>query len=304
MKINQIEIFCKIVELGSFSRAAEASHLSQPTLTEHIKALEDYLGTTLLDRLGREVVPTKAGDILYDYAQKILRLKREAEQTLWSLKGALKGDLTVGASTIPGEYILPSLIKGFRDNFPDIIIQLTIGDTKKVIEDIFNNRIELGIVGAVMENTKLEYHKFVKDELILIVPPSSSWGKIKSITLEKLKEIPFVLREEGSGTRMVMEKTLRDHGFDSGRLNVIMRLGSTTAVIQAIKSGIGCSILSRRAVQENLNNGTLKAVSIEKIKTFRDFYIVLRRGKFKSPLGEVFLKFLLEQSKVGTLISC
>ncbi|HJX31317.1 MAG TPA: selenium metabolism-associated LysR family transcriptional regulator [Thermodesulfobacteriota bacterium] len=300
MKINQIEIFCKIVELGSFSKAAEALHLSQPTLTEHIKSLEDYLGATLLDRLGREVIPTKAGDILYEYAQKILRLKREAEQTLWSLKGALKGDLVVGASTIPGEYILPSLIKGFRDNFPDIIIKLTIGDTKKVIDDIVNNRIELGVVGAVMENAKLEYHKFVQDELVLIVFPSSSWGKMKSITLEKLQEIPFVLREEGSGTRMVMEKSLREHGFDSGHLNVIMRLGSTTAVIQAIKSGIGCSILSRRAVQENLNNGTLKTVAIEKIKTFRDFYIVLRRGKTKSPLCEAFLKFLIEKAKFET----
>jgi len=303
MKFNQIEIFCKIVELGSFSRAAEASHLSQPTLTEHIKGLEDYLGTTLLDRLGREVVPTKAGDILYDYAQKILKLKREAEQTLWSLKGGVKGDLAVGASTIPGEYILPSLIKGFRDNFPDIIIKLTIGDTKKVIEDIVNNRIEIGIVGAVVESVKLEYHKFVKDELVLIVPPNSSWAKMKSITLEKLKEIPFVLREKGSGTRMVMEKSLRDHGFDIGRLNVIMKLGSTTAVIQAIKSGIGCSIVSRRAVQENLNNKTLKAVSIEKIKTFRDFYIVLRRGKFKSPLCEAFFSFLQEKVKTETRLS-
>ena len=300
MKFNQIEIFCKIVELGSFSRAAEASHLSQPTLTEHIKALEDYLGITLLDRLGREVVPTKAGDILYDYAQKILGLKKEAEQKLCSLKGALKGDLTVGASTIPGEYILPSLMRDFRDNFTDIIIKLTIGDTKKVIEDIVNNRIEVGIVGALVENVKLEYHKFIKDELVLIVPPSCSWAKMKSISLEKLKEIPFVLREEGSGTRMVMEKNLRDHGFDSGHLNVVMRLGSTTAVIQAIKSGVGCSILSRLAVQENLNNGTLKTVSIERIKTFRDFYIVLRRGKFKSPLCEAFFNFLQEKVKTET----
>ena len=300
MKFNQLEIFCNIVELGSFSRAAKASRLSQPTLTEHIKTLENYLGTTLLDRLGREVVPTKAGDILYDYAKKILRLKREAEQTLWSLKGGLKGDFTVGASTIPGEYILPSLIKGFRDNFPEIIIRLTIGDTIKIIDDIVNNRIELGIVGAVMENAKLEYHKFVNDELVFIVPPGSSWEKMKSITLEKLTEVPFVIREEGSGTRMVMEKSLRDHGFDTSRLNVVMRPGSTTAVIQAIKSGIGCSILSRRAVQENLNNGTLKAVSIEKIKTFRDFYIVLRRGKFKSPLCETFLNFFLGKAKTDT----
>jgi DNA-binding transcriptional LysR family regulator len=303
MKLNQLEIFCNIIETGSFSRAAEALHLSQPTLTEHIKSLEDYLGTLLLDRLGREVLPTKAGKILYDYAQKILKLKKEAEQTLWSLKGELKGDLNIGASTIPGEYILPSLIKGFRDNFPDIRIKLSISDTKKVTDDILNNRIELGVVGAVIENAKLEYHAFVNDELILIVPPRSSWGKMKSIPLEKLKKIPFVLRENGSGTRIVMEQSLRDHGFDRSQLNVIMRLGSTTAVIQAIKSGIGCSILSRRAVQENLTNGTLVAVPIEKLKTFRKFYIVLRRGKNQTPLCEPYFAFLQKKAKTEPHLS-
>ena len=297
MKINQIEIFCKIIELGSFSKAADALHLTQPTLTEHIKSLEDYLGAILIDRLGREIIPTKAGEIFHEYAQKILKLKGEAEQRIKSLEGELKGGLAVGASTIPGEYILPHLMKGFRDNFPDIFITLEISDTKKVIEDILNNRIELGVVGAIMESAKLEYHRFVKDELLLVVSPVFPWSKIKSITLEKLKELPFVLREKGSGTQMVMEENLRGHGVGSVQLNVIMRLGSTTAVIQAIKSGVGCSILSRHAVKEDLTNGTLKTVSIEKIKIFRNFYIVLRRGKIKSPLCEAFRKFLLEKSK-------
>ncbi|HPD60195.1 MAG TPA: selenium metabolism-associated LysR family transcriptional regulator [Thermodesulfobacteriota bacterium] len=303
MKFNQIEIFCKIVELGSFSRAAEASHLSQPTLTEHIKALEDYLGITLLDRLGREVVPTKAGDVLYDYAQKILRLKRETEQALWSLKGVLKGDLTVGASTIPGEYILPNLMKSFKDNFPDIFITLEISDTKKVINDILSNRIEVGIVGAIVENVKLEYRKFVKDELVLVVPPVAPWKKLKSITVEELKEIPFLVREEGSGTRMAMERCLSEHQLDIDSLNIIMRLGSTTAVIQAIKSGVGGSVLSRRAVKEDLTKGFLHTLSIEKTKIFRDFYIVLRRGRSRSPLCEVFLKFIIEKSKTEVLLA-
>jgi DNA-binding transcriptional LysR family regulator len=298
LKLNQLEILCKIIESGSFSRAAVSLRLSQPTLTEHIKSLEDYLGVTLLDRLGREVVPTKAGEILYEYAQKILKLKAEAEQKLYSLKGELKGELVVGASTIPGEYILPALIKDFRDNFPTIFIKLSIGDTKKVIDETLNNQIELGIVGAEVKSAKLEYYPFVKDELILVVPPISSWKKVKSITIEKLKEVPFVLREEGSGTRMIMEKTLESHGMDVSDLEVVATLGSTTAVIQAIKSGGGCSIVSCRAVKEELKKGILKFIPIEKVRFYRKFYLVLRRGKTRSPLCEAFSNFLLKKSNI------
>jgi len=297
LKLNQLEILCKIIESGSFSRAAGSLHLSQPTLTEHIKSLEDYLGVTLLDRLGREVVPTKAGEILYEYAQKILNLKAEAEQKLYSLKGELKGELVVGASTIPGEYILPALIKDFRDNFPTIFIKLSIGDTKKVIEETLNNQIELGIVGAEVKSTKLEYYPFVKDELILVVSALSSWKKVKSITLEKLKEVPFVLREEGSGTRMIMEKTLESHGMDVSDLEVVATLGSTMALVQAIKRGVGGSIISYRAVKEDLKKGALKRIPIEKVKFYRKFYLVLRRGKTRSPLCEAFKSFLLDTSK-------
>ena len=297
MKLNQLEILCKIIESGSFSRAAGSVHLSQPTLTEHIKSLEDYLGVTLLDRLGREVVPTKAGEILYEYAQKILNLKAEAEQKVYSLRGELKGELVVGASTIPGEYILPALIKDFRDNFPTIFIKLSIGDTKKVIEKTLNNQIELGIVGAEVKSAKLEYYPFVKDELILVVPPLPSWKKIKSITLEKLKEIPFVLREEGSGTRMVMEKTLENYGIGVSDLEVVATLGSTMALVQAIKRGVGGSIISYRAVKEDLKKGALKRIPIEKVKFYRKFYLVLRRGKTRSPLCEAFKSFLLDTSK-------
>ena len=297
LKLNQLEIFCKIVDLKSFSRAAEALHLSQPTLTEHIKSLEDYLGITLLDRLGREIVPTKAGVILYEYAKKISELKEAAEQKINGLKSGLNGSLLVGASTIPGEFILPRMIKSFRDKFPGISIHLKISDTKKVIDDILGNNIELGVVGAKIETQKLEYRKFVDDELILAGHHDYPFPQDKAFPLEKLGDIPFVLREEGSGTRMIMEKALKKHKFVGAKLNVISTLGSTNAVVQAIKSGAGCSILSRRAVQDELTNGTLKAITIEDIKMMRRFYMVARRRKSRSPLCATFFTFLLKKAK-------
>jgi DNA-binding transcriptional LysR family regulator len=295
LKLNQLEIFCTIVDGGSFSKAAKTCRLSQPTLTEHIKSLESYLGIVLLDRLGREVVPTKAGEILYTYAKRMLGLKAEVEQKINSLKGDLKGSLIVGASTIPGEYILPPVLKAFRDEFPHIFIQLIISDTKLIIEDIIQNRIEMGIVGAKMESAKLEYHSFVKDELVLVVPSAFPWARKKSVAPDDLKNIPFVFREEGSGTGMVMKKALKDCGVDISDLNVVAILGSTTAVVQAISNEVGCSIISRKAAQDALAAGVMKSFPIQGITFDRDFYLVSRRGKSKSPLCEAFFNFLLAQ---------
>jgi len=294
MKLNQLEIFCKIVELGSFSKAAEAVHLSQPTLTEHIKSLEYHLGLPLLDRLGREVRPTKAGLILQDYARKIFQLKKEAEQTLHGMKGDLRGDLTLGASTIPGEYILPPMIKRFRDDFPDTAVEVTIGDTRTIIADTIDSRVELGIVGAKMDHANLDYHPFVKDELICAVSADSDWADIGSLSLEKLSTIPFIIREEGSGTRMTMENTFRNSRFHTSHLHVVMTLGSTAAVIQAIKSGAGCSILSRKAIEKDVANGELIFLPIEDVVFPRDFFIILRRRKAKSPLCDAFFSFLFK----------
>ena len=146
-----------------------------------------------------------------------------------------------------------------------------------------------------MESPKLEYHKFVKDELILVMPPGFCREEKKSVSREGLKKLPFIFREKGSGTRMIMEKVFKGHGFDVSILKVIAKLGSTTAVIQAIKSGAGASILSRRAVEEGLSHGTIKSLEIEGIKLTRDFFLVLRKGKSPSSLCNAFLNFLLEK---------
>lgn len=301
MKLNQLVIFCKVAELKSFSKAAKTLGLSQPTLSEHIQALEAQLGLTVLDRLGREVVPTKAGDVLYGYAQKILRLTAEAERSLAAIKDELRGELTLGASTIPGEYLLPPVIKIFRDSFPAISVQLHISDTDGVIEQLLDGRIELGFVGAKVEDSRLEYSSIAKDELVLVAPARCPWIRSASIAVKKLTEIPFVLREEGSGTRMALEKIMKSQGLCLSDLRVVAKLGSTTAVIQAIRSGAGCSVLSRCSVAEDLARGSLKPIAIRKVKLAREFYAIHRRGKFEPPLVKKFLQFFLEKSKAGAI---
>ena len=294
MNLRQLEILCEIIKRKSFSKAANAVFLSQPTLTEHIKSLEAEIDLKILDRLGREVVPTKAGEILYKYAQRILTLKAEVKQALEKFKGNLHGELSIGASTIPGEYILPHLLGKFREKFPQISLNQTIRDTREVVNGILDNNIELGMVGAIIGSAKLDYLGFVDDELVLAVPATPLWNKVECVSIENLKQFPFIFREEGSGTQLFITRTFDKFGLNISTLNVVARLGSTNAVVQAIKSGGGVSIVSKRAIEGEIYHNTINCLSINEIKLKRSFYIVTRKGKTNSPLCKAFINFLLD----------
>ena len=175
MDLWQLNIFCKVIELKSFSRAGKAVHLSQPTISSHIKDLEDHLDCRLIDRLSKEAVPTKAGELLYEYAKRILALRDETETALAEFKGKIRGRLVIGGSTIPGTYLMPQLIGDFKKQYPDVIVSLKIGDTENVIEDILKGNLELGIVGAKADTKKIVQKKLFEDEMRLIVPANHRW---------------------------------------------------------------------------------------------------------------------------------
>ena len=160
MDLRQLEVFCKVVELKSFSRAAEAIFLTQPTVSQHVSALESFFNLQLLDRMGKEILPTHAGELLYQYAQEILHLKEKACQSLSHYAGKKSGHLRVGASTIPGEYILPALIGSFKEQFPEITVTLSIGDTRQIVDAVTAGRIEIGVVGAKIRSEHLTYQSW------------------------------------------------------------------------------------------------------------------------------------------------
>jgi DNA-binding transcriptional LysR family regulator len=249
MEFNKLRIFCAIVENKSFSKASEVLYLSQPTVSFQIKALEQVLGTTLLDRKGREVRTTESGEILYSYARKILQMADEAEQSIKQLKGLIKGEFVIGASTIPGEYILPLILTGFKQKYPGIQVNLLIGDTKEIVQKVADSRVEIGIVGTKTKNEKLEFSDFATEKLVLIAPYDCNWFKGESATIEELKKSPFVLREIGSGTRTAMRQKLYEAGVKETDLNIVMSLGSTAAVKRAVESGAGVSIVSEKAIE-------------------------------------------------------
>ncbi|MEJ2034459.1 MAG: selenium metabolism-associated LysR family transcriptional regulator [Deltaproteobacteria bacterium] len=290
MDLHRLEVFCRVVELKSFTKAAEAVYLSQPTVSEHIRSLEEMVGQKLVDRLGREALPTPAGQILYRYALELLQLRQEALQSIQHYSGKLAGHLTLGASTIPGTYILPPLIGSFKARYPDIQTTLRITNSRLTAEGVLNGELELGVIGARWNEATLEWEEIFADELVVAAHPEHPLARRSQVALAELLQEPFIMRERFSGTRKVMSKILAEHGADLSRLPVVAEMGSTEAVRQSIKARIGISILSRLAVTEDLERGTLATVAIEGIEMHRPFYLVKRRHRELSPLCTAFLQ--------------
>lgn len=291
----RLEIFCRVVELKSFSKAAKVVYLSQPTVSSHIKDLENHFECKLVDRLGREVVPTKAGSLLYGYATRIIALKQEAENALVEFHGKIKGRLTIGGSTIPAGYILPPLLGKFKEDYPGVVVTVVQGDTGRIISDTLEGNVELGIVGAKAREVQLIQKKIIDDQMSLIVPRMHKWSAKRCVAMDELVREPFVMREQGSGTRKSIEQVLDKSGHSISSLNIVAEMGSTEAIRQGIKAGVGVSILSECAVAEELATGSLKKVKIKGLSFGRAFYLTLHRHRTQSPLSRTFIKFLNHQ---------
>lgn len=295
MDLHQIEIFCTIVKHKSFSRAAEALFLSQPTVSGHIKNLENELGVKLLDRLGKRAVPTDAGEVLFRRGLRLLEELERVRQEIDRLMGTVSGTLAIGGSTIPGAYILPPLISSFKKNHPAITIHLSIDDTAKITAAVLDGSLGMGVVGARLSDPRLEMHPFETDELVVAVPSHHRWSKKKSVSLDALCAEPFILREQGSGTRTVMEDKLAKAGFSITDLKVAAVVGSSDAVRQAVKAGLGISILSNRALKDDVEAGKLSILRINGVKMERHFQVILLKGRSHSPLSKAFLDFILPE---------
>jgi len=290
--LRQLEIFVKVAELGSFSRAGEALRLTQPSVSEHIRTLEDDLGVRLLDRLGRGAAVTAAGRLLLGHAQRLLALHRETRQAMEGFQGRMAGDLLVAASTIPGEYVLPVVIGRFKEKYPDISITLLIGDSQTAIGWITEGRAELGVVGARPTHRNVEYKELMPDEIVVIASAAHPWHARTHVALADLASEPLLLRERGSGTRAAFEAALDARGVDLASFRIVGEMGSTQAIKQAVKAGVGLSVVSRRAVDEECKTGTLAALPFTDLKVARSFYLATRRDRTRSPLAEAFRAFL------------
>ena len=292
MDIRKIDVFCKVVELKSFTRAARALHLSQPTVSDHIRTLEEELGSKLVDRLGRQVEATPVGSLLYSYGVRILRLQQETLQAIAQFSGQFSGVMLIGASTIPGTHILPGLIGSFRRHFPDIKITVQISGSQDISRKVLAGEYDLGLVGAIWNERGLAWQPLFHDTLVLIAPPDSPLVDTQPIGIDALRKVPFIFREQGSGTRKVIAQALEAKGCKETELDQVAQFGSNEAVKETVKAGVGVSMLSRRSVAEDLQRGTLVALSLADISGERPFYLVTRKNRALQPSVSAFANHL------------
>ena len=290
---RHLETFCRVAALKSFSRAADDLFLTQPTVSGHILSLEKSLSLRLFDRTRREIRLTKAGELFLRYASKILTVRKDLLNALSEFSQGIRGELSLGASTIPGEYLLPRLMGDFKREHPRFTLSLKISDTKEIVQDLLQGCIEFGLIGAKVNHSSLHYETFEKDEIIVIAPSDHPLTRRKSVGFEDLLEEPWIIREEGSGTQMAVERALSKKGKSLKDFNVAIEMGSTSSVKEGVKAKLGLAFISRRAVEEELNRHLFTSIPLEGLESIsRQIYIVSLRGKTVSPLGMEFLRFL------------
>lgn len=293
IEFRHLETFCRVADLKSFSKAADDLFVTQPTVSGHILSLEQSLFLRLFDRTSREVRLTKSGEVFHDYASKILSLRKDLINALSEFSQGIRGELSLGTSTIPGEYLLPRLIGDFRKEHPSFIISLKIADTKEVIQYVLQDHVEFGIIGAKLNHPSLHYEKYEEDEIIVVAPADHPLTRKKRVNLDELLKEPWIIREEGSGTQMAVEKALRRKGKSLKQFNVVMEMGSTSSVKEGVKAKLGLAFISGRATEGEILQGSFSRIDVEGFELIsRQIYIVSHRRRTLSPMGMEFLRFL------------
>ena len=276
--LHQMEALIRLVETGSFTHAAEAMALSQPTLTKHIRNLEGAAGARVVDRKSRGVSLTPEGRILYDYARRIVRLREDARERIENLKADESGHIFLAASTIPATYIIPRFLGLLKKSDPEIRVHIRMGDSEETIQTILGDQAEMGIVGKRSPDRRLKVEAVWQDRLVLAVPGGHPWAKRDSVSSEEIATAPFVLREQGSGTRSALEECLaKQGGRPLGSFNIACEVGSSEAVKQALLAGLGVSVLSIHAMERELAQGLLAVVPVKDCAIERRFYLIYRK---------------------------
>jgi len=299
VNITQLEAFLWVAELKSYTQAAKQLHMSQPAVSIQIRSLEKDLGVKLFQRKERGVDLTEAGFFLHGQARQMLGHYYKIKTGLDEIKGLKTGHLVIGASTIPGEYLLPLLIKEFRREYPGIRITLRIAGSSEVKKWILGREIDLGFTGVLINGKEIECLPWIDDWLVLIVPPGHPWGLKKTVIIEELIREPMLLREPGSGTRQTFEDKLAGQNIPLHKFNVIMELGSTRSIITAVQAGLGVGVVSSLAAKEPVLSGSVKEVSIESIELKRKLYLSRNLGWIRKYASDKFLDFTLSAGDIN-----
>lgn len=295
MDLKQIEAFCMVVKHGSFSKAAKTLGVSQPTISAHISTMEKELGCELLIRTSRSIFPTEKGAVLLGYAQSILSLRNKALEELSRPENRHTGVLTIAASSVPAQYCLPELLSAFSERYPGVSYQLHNANSMQAVDLVRKGTADVALTGARVENTNCEFKSFAKDELLLVTPNTQRFRQMgDNVSLDILYSEPFITREGGSGTRMEYEQLLKNAGVDISRMNVVAEMSYSEAVKKSVAAGLGIAIMSKHAIEDELEGGKLLSFRLGKYSMSRDLYIVMRRNRSEVSTAALFFDFVME----------
>jgi DNA-binding transcriptional LysR family regulator len=295
MDTRQLAAFCAVVERKSFSLAAERLGVTQPAVSQQIRALEQRLGKQLLDRSGRRVEPTEAGRRLYRSAQRMLSLEEQLLEEVATVgEGELTGTLDLGASTGPAAIVIPTLLCEFQREHSGVKVSLTVADTHAVVELVAARELELGIVGAARRQRGVTFEPFFRDEVILATPAGHPFAG-RTITLEELKSESLIVMQEGGGVRQLLEDELRRSGARLRDFDVSLELGLQESVRSAVLAGYGITFLSRSAVEAELAAGGAGEARVRGLNLVRDVSLVRAARRSQTRVAEAFVTFAAER---------
>lgn len=291
MSDRRLQVFHSVARHLSFTKAAEALHMTQPAVTFQVRQLEEQFNTRLFDRTHNRISLTEAGERVYHYAKQIFELYSRMEGEVRELTGEVSGVVILGASTTIAEYMLPSLLGVFKRRFPDVVIRLQVSNTDGIVAMVEDNAIDLGVVEGPVANRSLVAEVFRIDRMVAVLPPEHPLAGRAGAPLGSLLQYPFIAREEGSGTREVIFDYLRAAGHEPAELTTVMELGSPESIKGAIEAGMGISILSRSTIAKEERLGTLTGVALDP-PLERPFFFVHQKQKFRVRAIEELLDFI------------
>ncbi len=279
MDQRKLQAFLGVYEMRSFSKAGEDLYLSQSTISTHVMSLEQELGVKLFDRIGRRIIPTQAGHLLHDGVSRVFRIMEQTRTDIHDLNNHVCGQVVVGGSTIPANYLLPMVISDFCGKYPQVCVDLRIGDSIEICQDVLAGNLDFGIVGGFVDHFDLEHKLLLKDKLYVVVSPELKLDLPETVLPENLKDLPWVQREKGSGTRNAFENAMMNYGVSLRDLKISAMVQSTESLVRCVLAGAGVGVTSFLAVQEYLDAGELTIIDVSGLDIVRSFYTIHHKGR-------------------------
>ncbi|MEL7566902.1 MAG: selenium metabolism-associated LysR family transcriptional regulator [Dehalobacterium sp.] len=287
---SRLLTFIIVAERESFSLAAKELHLTQPAITQQIKYFEDYYGVQLFRRTYKEVKLTPAGQVLYNYAKKIMKLYELASNDLSKFGDIIEGNLVIGAGYTTCEHILPYIVSLFKSQFPDIELTVKNGNYEEVLRRLNNGELDVALIAGECDNKNMSSLKLFTDELVLIVSSKHQWANLKNVTIEDLVNENFILREKNSTTYGFIQNSLKEGGFDPDQFKILAHLDNHEAIKRLVEANFGVSIISKSTIHKELKLKTLQIVKVKDLKITRNFNLIYPKNT-NSPKIKKFIKF-------------